>query len=335
MLAEGVSQVFAAWVIAPVISGIFGAIVFNIAKYTILKRKNPVRSGLIMLPIFFAFTAGVLTMVIVWKGAPSLDLDDWDASQIVGTIFGVATAVALLSSTLLLPYLYRKLVLNDWQLKLWHIFLGPLLLRRGPVPERPEGSQAAVVQDYYRGHKTKAALEANGVDRHIVADLENKEARVAEVYGDNSSDEISREIPPAKEVPADMLKPGPAVPWYKNPEYRSILGAFKLIKKAFLHGVEVDVVAEQKKSSILRGDLEKMHAHAQHFDNKTEHLFSYLQVMTAATASFAHGANDVSNAIGPLAAIFLIWNTGDVSSKAPVPIWILCFGGASIVIGLW
>ena len=57
--------------------------------------------------------------------------------------------------------------------------------------------------------------------------------------------------------------------------------------------------------------------------------------MTAATASFAHGSNDVSNSIGPLATIFLIWNSGELSSKSPVPIWVLVFGGAAIVIGLW
>ncbi|KAK4906216.1 Na+/Pi symporter [Elasticomyces elasticus] len=330
---KGVSQVFAAWVIAPGVAGIFGAIVFTISKYTILKRKNPLKNGLIMMPIFFAFTAGVLVMVIVWKGAPSLDLDDWSAGQILGCIFGVAGAVAVIVITFLIPYLYRKLILDDWQLKLWHLPLGPLLLRRGPVPERPVGEQVEACQDYYRGHKTAAQLQTEGVSREVLDDMENnKEARIAAMSrDDSSSDDISRETPVAKGADTDAE----ALPWYKDPKNRTAGGAFKLAKNAFFHGVNVDVVAEQNKKSILAGDLEKMHAHAQHFDNKAEHLFSYLQVMTAATASFAHGANDVSNAIGPLATIFLVWNTNTVSSKAPVPIWVLCFGGAAIVIGLW
>ncbi|KAK3642240.1 Na+/Pi symporter [Elasticomyces elasticus] len=330
---KGVSQVFAAWVIAPGVAGIFGAIVFTISKYTILKRKNPLKFGLIMMPIFFAFTAGVLVMVIVWKGAPSLDIDDWSAGQILGCIFGVAGAVAVIVITFLIPYLYRKLILDDWQLKLWHLPLGPLLLRRGHVPERPVDEQVEVVQDYYRGHKTAAQLQTEGVSREVLDDMENnKGARIAAVSrDDSSSDDISRDTPAAKGADTDAE----ALPWYQDPKNQTAGGAFKLARNAFFHGVNVDVVAEQNKKSILAGDLEKMHAHAQHFDNKAEHLFSYLQVMTAATASFAHGANDVSNAVGPLATIFLVWNTGTVSSKAPVPIWVLCLGGAAIVIGLW
>jgi sodium-dependent phosphate transporter len=105
--------------------------------------------------------------------------------------------------------------------------------------------------------------------------------------------------------------------------------------KAFIHGVEVDVVAEQKKSSILCNNLEEMHAKASHYDNKAEHAYSFLQVLTATTASFAHGANDVSNAVGPLATVFLIWDTGKLSSRSPIPVWVLCYGAGALVIGLW
>lgn len=65
---KGVSQVFAAWVIAPGIAGIFGAILFLTTKYLVLKRKNPLQAGLALIPVFFFITSGVLTMLVVWKG---------------------------------------------------------------------------------------------------------------------------------------------------------------------------------------------------------------------------------------------------------------------------
>jgi len=65
---SGVSQVFAAWVVAPGIAGAFGAIVFSITKYAVLKRKDPFRAGLFIIPVYFAITSGILTMLIVWKG---------------------------------------------------------------------------------------------------------------------------------------------------------------------------------------------------------------------------------------------------------------------------
>lgn len=81
--------------------------------------------------------------------------------------------------------------------------------------------------------------------------------------------------------------------------------------------------------------LHIMHMRVTTYMNDTEHLYSFIQVMTACTASFAHGANDVANAIGPYALIYHIWSTSALAEKdSEVPIWILAFGGGMIVIGL-
>ncbi|KAL9902274.1 sodium-dependent phosphate transporter 2 isoform X2 [Glossina fuscipes] len=64
-------------------------------------------------------------------------------------------------------------------------------------------------------------------------------------------------------------------------------------------------------------------------------LFSFLQVLTATFGSFAHGGNDVSNAIGPLIALYMIYREGSVMQKAESPIYILIYGGIGISIGLW
>lgn len=66
-----------------------------------------------------------------------------------------------------------------------------------------------------------------------------------------------------------------------------------------------------------------------------EHLFAKFQVLSACFVAFAHGSNDVGNAIAPLAAIVYINYTGNVPINGiTIPIWILVLGGAGIVTGL-
>ena len=66
-----------------------------------------------------------------------------------------------------------------------------------------------------------------------------------------------------------------------------------------------------------------------------ERVFGVLMIITAAAMAFAHGSNDVANAIGPLAAIYSVVESGGlIGAKSALPIWILLVGGAGIVIGL-
>ena len=65
-----------------------------------------------------------------------------------------------------------------------------------------------------------------------------------------------------------------------------------------------------------------------------ERTFAPLVILTSCTVAFAHGANDVANAIGPLAAVAEIFNTGKVEPTVAVPLWVLSLGGFGIVLGL-
>jgi PiT family inorganic phosphate transporter len=67
---------------------------------------------------------------------------------------------------------------------------------------------------------------------------------------------------------------------------------------------------------------------------KVERIFVYLQILSAGFVAFAHGANDVANAIGPLAAVINIVKTGTVAMKSAVPTWVLALGGIGIIVGL-
>lgn len=65
-----------------------------------------------------------------------------------------------------------------------------------------------------------------------------------------------------------------------------------------------------------------------------ERVFVVLQVLTACAVAFAHGSNDVANAIGPFAAIVNVAAGADLGGRAPVASWMLLLGGIGIVVGL-
>jgi PiT family inorganic phosphate transporter len=71
----------------------------------------------------------------------------------------------------------------------------------------------------------------------------------------------------------------------------------------------------------------------QHFYT-VERVFGILMIVTACSMAFAHGSNDVANAIGPLAAVIGVAKSGIVGTTSNIPIWVLAIGGGGIVIGL-
>ncbi|XP_030057570.1 sodium-dependent phosphate transporter 1 [Microcaecilia unicolor] len=97
-----------------------------------------------------------------------------------------------------------------------------------------------------------------------------------------------------------------------------------------ISGMKSDLESGERKSS--NSSLEEWHDQDK---PEVSHLFQFLQILTACFGSFAHGGNDVSNAIGPLVALYLVYQTGDVASKVATPIWLLLYGGVGICIGLW
>lgn len=71
-----------------------------------------------------------------------------------------------------------------------------------------------------------------------------------------------------------------------------------------------------------------------HRFDQVERIFVVLQILTACAIAFAHGSNDVANAIGPLAAIVNAVENVDLTAKTPVAPWMLAIGGLGIVMGL-
>lgn len=76
-------------------------------------------------------------------------------------------------------------------------------------------------------------------------------------------------------------------------------------------------------------------ADREHHFSSVEKLFGILMMFTACAMAFAHGSNDVANAVGPLAAVVGVVSAGgEVAQKSAMPVWILLLGGGGIVAGL-
>jgi inorganic phosphate transporter, PiT family len=69
-------------------------------------------------------------------------------------------------------------------------------------------------------------------------------------------------------------------------------------------------------------------------DRDAESIFRQIQIGTSCYVALAQGANDVANAIGPLALIYFLVKTGEVGPKVPVPFFLLLFGGIGIALGV-
>ena len=122
--------------------------------------------------------------------------------------------------------------------------------------------------------------------------------------------------------------------------------ASRSLGKAAMHLRRVrDAAEEPIREQVvgILGDVEDLHKTAREqmrfgTDSKelqqVERIFASLQILTACFVAFAHGSNDVANAIGPMSAAYQAVRTGEVTLKAGVPTWALALGGVGIIVGL-
>ncbi len=109
------------------------------------------------------------------------------------------------------------------------------------------------------------------------------------------------------------------------------LSSWQNILIAIAAGIVIALLAKLYISKIKIDPKADKHFH---FTN-VEKIFAIPMVITACAMAFAHGSNDVANAIGPVAAIFsFVQSGGEIAAKSSIPSWILLLGGVGIVAGL-
>lgn len=107
---------------------------------------------------------------------------------------------------------------------------------------------------------------------------------------------------------------------------RKVWNWFKFLT---LRGVFMDVITHDS------ARLHAIHARANRYDVRVEHMWTYCQVVSAMLMSIAHGSNDIANALGPVSAVYSTWQTGVVNTEADTPIWLIVIGGLMLGLGFW
>lgn len=106
---SSVSQIAASWGIAPCIAAVFGALIFGSIQILVHSRSDPLKWAIRVIPIYYALTAGILTLFIVISGGHGIPtLEEMGSGEAVGIVLGVFFGILLISAVFFLPYYYRK-----------------------------------------------------------------------------------------------------------------------------------------------------------------------------------------------------------------------------------
>jgi len=348
---KGLGAIFAGLGMAPAIAAGFAATIFMLIKAVVHMRRNPVPWAVWTAPFFFLVAGTICTLSIVYKGSPRLGLNKKPSWYVASVTVGTGAGVAILAAIFFVPWLHAVVIKKDYTIKWYHIFQGPLLFRR-KAPADAE-AHAAKVRNY--------AVVQEDDDRSSTTSPNNLE-KIGEPFDDDKNHvAVETKQFTYKELVAQSEeklhaklreKRGP-LGWAMRTLHDNPMGPgqifefhnMKILAKRIpcmvvvgaLYGVNYDIHAAQTGiAGTPDGErMKRVYAHATKYPNETEHTYSFVQILTACTASFAHGANDIGNAVGPWAVIYSAWHTGSAAaSKAPVPLWQLAVLSATISLGL-
>jgi phosphate/sulfate permease len=337
-----VSQVAASWGISPAIAAGFGAVIFGMLKYSVLERKDSFKWAMRLVPFYLALTAGILALFITIEGGTVPTLEVLGTGTVVGIILGVFFACWLLAYVFFYPYFYRRLVKEDTRVRAHHIPLGPYLMTKDPWIPFPAKSDHFVINYYEDAYgeehagKKHAATTPDTLSPNLKPEGQLPPYPIDSKSGNGDVEMNATSIEPTPQ-PTPQIAPRkkhlePHERFIQPVEELSWLNPRKTwgyTKWVLLQGVTRDVVNHD--SAMLRA----IHARANRYDDRVEHLWTYCQVASAMMMSIAHGSNDVANAVGPWVAVYRTFQSGEVNTETPTPIWFLVIAGLLLGLGFW
>eukprot|EP00485_Elphidium_margaritaceum_P011067 CAMPEP_0202702378 /NCGR_PEP_ID=MMETSP1385-20130828/15366_1 /ASSEMBLY_ACC=CAM_ASM_000861 /TAXON_ID=933848 /ORGANISM="Elphidium margaritaceum" /LENGTH=582 /DNA_ID=CAMNT_0049360017 /DNA_START=35 /DNA_END=1783 /DNA_ORIENTATION=+ len=286
------------WIIAPFFAAICCVLLFLPLRNALLRRQDSYRQTLRFWWLFVFIVAFVMAFFIIVKSLGRFDFE-WEeqVGVAIGMTMGVAAGVALIAQCVLVRTgLVEKFVNRSLEKNEAH-------------------SQQKQVDGDDSKQKSDKAVDGDDDD-----DDDQSEELMEFVEKAIAINTVNAPETPETSVTVDEVSTSKL--WMKANS------SFGKLKSAALRGVDVDIHDDM-------GQLETdIHSNSEKFDARTDRAFAWLQVCTASLDIFAHGSNDVANAVAPFAAMVALWQTGESSKKVAVPEWILVIGAVGMVLGL-
>lgn len=346
---KGLGAIFSGLAIAPLVSGGFAALIFLLVKLVVHMRKKPVPWAVYTSPFFFLIAGTVSSLSIVYKGSPNLHLDQKPAWYIASVTLGVGCGLFALSAIFFVPWLHAKVIKKDYTVRYWHVLMGPALWYR----QAPDDATDAKVPDYAVVQHNTSHGEVQTTSTSSTEDI--TPAEKAAVHSEvlvKSRTHAEAMAESRERLHAQMRQGRGPLGWAMRTLHNNQMGPGRIYELhnlkialirlpammvvGLLYGVHYDVHAAQTgvEGTPEGKRMARVYGHATKYPNEVEHTYSFVQIITACTASFAHGANDIGNAVAPWAVIYSAWSTGDAArSKANVPLWQIAVLALVLVFG--
>jgi sodium-dependent phosphate transporter len=314
---DGMVPIFLSWVVSPICSGIVAIILFGLVRTFVLRSKQSFWRALIVFPLSILLTFFVVVVFIIQTGNKNKKWHTIPDGKLCWIAAIVAIGMALLACAIL-PFMKRRIMQQEADFTSMQV---------------EEGQRKAAMVAEAHGEDLKASKLAQGQTPAEVNGTDGKAAPVAGGRRGLADVDIANAAAPSA-MDRAFNRVGKAGGAFAQSRVGRIL-LKNPVSRAVGYGATYDVhnVLDDKHNDF-NNTVAQMWEHAEVFDYKSERVFRYLQVFSAMVMSFAHGSNDVANAVGPYAAVYNIWNTSSVPTSSTVPTWILALGGAGIVCGL-
>jgi len=318
---KGFLSVVASWFISPVLAGVLAAMFYMTVKILILKYPDEValNRSIKLMPAYMFLTFGIIWGFMFMKGIPALKNAPY--STTIPLTIGLAVFHGILGFVLVSPWL-RRTITDKENLPWYTIFY---------VPCVGVGSMGYYTTD----EKTTKDQEGQQIMQPMPMQFPGQQPVQQQFPGQTQMIRQPVGMPgqqprmgdyPGQPLGAYSGMQPPMMSPYGMPVMGSAFGAGDL-GKAIAPGFFMDVGAKREEDAHF-------HSAAFQADSMVEEMFKFLQLSSCCFFSLSHGANDVANAVGPFASVWGIYSTGTVQTKAPVPIWILIYGGIALDIGL-